>query len=111
MFYSLVLDEDKCGYVAIKENKVIGLIAGFITTNWFSDDMILRELGIYVDEEYRNKSIAHKLFKKWFEFGAKYKVKEIVYGATADQKYFKPLYDLFTKKLNFSPMGIILRRR
>ena len=110
MFYSLVLDSNKCGYIALDNKKIVGLIAGIVTSNWWSDDLILKELGIYIDEEYREKNIANKLFKKWFEFGKVHKVSEIAYGASADKKYFKPLYELFTKKYKFKPAGISLRR-
>tara|TARA_R100000808_G_scaffold12515_2_gene31149 strand:- start:15619 stop:16083 length:465 start_codon:yes stop_codon:yes gene_type:complete len=107
----ILFDDSKCGYVALKDGKIIGMVGGYLSTMWFSDTLVLNDFGIFVDEKYRNTGVSYKLLYEFFNFGKESKANEIHFSVTAEPKYFSQLYNAFTKKFEFELMGIVLRRK
>ena len=106
-----IMGDYNCIFGAFKENRIVGMLGGVLDVSWFSDTITLSDMGVYVDEEYRNTGVSYKLFYKWFEFGKNNGAKEVVFSLTAEKKYFKKMHDSFKKKFNFELMGILLRRK
>ena len=108
---SCIYDSNKCCFLMLDKKKIVGMLGGYISTSWFSDDKMPYDLGIYIDKEYRGAGVSKPLFMKWFEFADKMKVDEIVFSCTADARYYKKMFEFFTKNLEFNLMGILLKKR
>ena len=106
-----VYDPNKCCFLMFHKNKIVGMLGGYISSSWFSTDKLLNDMGIFIDEKYRGGGKSKPLLMKWFEYADKMKVDEIVFSCTADPKYYKQLFEYFTKKLEFSLMGVYLKKR
>ena len=63
--------------VAEVKDKIVGSIAGIISSDWWSDQEFLKDLWFYVFPENRKSSIAIKLVKCFIKIGnsAKLKIK------------------------------------
>jgi len=63
--------------VAEIQNKIIGSIAGVVSSDWWSEQECLRDLWFYVSPESRKSKVAIKLVKNFIKIGnsAKLKIK------------------------------------
>ena len=63
--------------VAEVKNKIVGSIAGVISSDWWSEQECLRDLWFYVSPENRKSRVAIKLVKSFIKIGnsAKLKIK------------------------------------
>ena len=62
-------------YVATEKNKILGLIGGMSTSDWWSTDEYLGDLWFYVFPEHRKSNIAIKLVKTFINYGKEVKLK------------------------------------
>tara|TARA_Y100000593_G_scaffold56610_1_gene105605 strand:- start:1106 stop:1573 length:468 start_codon:yes stop_codon:yes gene_type:complete len=106
-----VYDPNKCCYLMLDNNKIVGMLGGYISSTWFSSDRILYDMGIFIDKEYRGGGKSKPLLMKWFKYADDMAVDEIIFSCTADPAYYKQLYEYFTKKLEFTLMGVYLKKR
>lgn len=51
------------------EGKIVGAILGWISYHWFGDDMMLTDLGFFIEENERGGIAAMRLLKKFIEHG------------------------------------------
>jgi len=63
--------------VAEVKNRIVGSIAGMVSSEWWSDQEFLKDIWFYVSPENRKSSIAIKLAKCFIKIGnsAKLKIK------------------------------------
>ena len=60
--------EEGIVFVAEKGNRIVGSIAGLISSDWWSEKEFLKDLWFYVFPENRKSSIAIKLVKSFIKF-------------------------------------------
>jgi GNAT superfamily N-acetyltransferase len=72
-----VLMDTNCCFVAKEGDKIIGLISGYVASNFYSEDLYLREFGVWVLPEYRNKKLSMILISRWLEWGKDKNISEI----------------------------------
>jgi GNAT superfamily N-acetyltransferase len=61
--------------IAIKDNKIIGSIAGMPVSDWWSDEEYLADAWFYVYPEHRKSDVAKKLSISFINIAKKAKIK------------------------------------
>ena len=72
-----VLEDNNCCFVAKDNNKIIGLVAGYIGSAFYTDDRYLREYGVWVNPEYRERHLGLLLVQHWLNWGKDKNIDEI----------------------------------
>jgi len=67
--------EEGIVFVAEKGNRIVGSIAGLISSDWWSEKEFLKDLWFYVFPENRKSNIAIKLVKSFIKFAKSVKLK------------------------------------
>jgi len=92
-FFLLVIDEDK----------VVGLLWGFVKCNFYSKDYLGCIEIFYIEEKYRSLKLSNKLMKIFFKFCERLDCKNIEFAVTSGLKHEK--FDKYLKKLGFNDIG------
>lgn len=58
-----ITSEEGMVYLAIEDNKIVGMIIGELITNWFNYDKYTTDYALYVHSDYRHKNYGWKLLK------------------------------------------------
>lgn len=74
------------GVVLVAENdgQIVGMIVGFASQHFFSEDWTAGELVVYVTPEYRGGSCAVKLIRQYEEWAMSLGVKDISLGISTE---------------------------
>ena len=95
--YNVLNDPNWFGAVAVKEDQVIGMMIGFISEYWFSNEKFASDLCVYIVPEYRGSSAALRLMNLYTKWAVSKPIREIRIGETtrvnpeATAKFYKKL--------------------
>lgn len=107
---TLVADAPGGAVVAIKDGIVVGMIGGFVTSPFFSDDKIASDYTFYVKPEHRGTGrVALRLIQAFEQWAITQGVRDIVPGTSTmiDADGTAALY----RHLGYEKHGFIFRKR
>ena len=90
-------------FVAVKENKIIGFIAGVIGPYFFSTKMRVSDIGFYVAPEYRGSRAAIKLLVQLENWAKENNIADICIGQTTAVNMEKT--QQFYNRLGYKTVG------
>lgn len=80
--YLMTLLPNAVVFLAQKDNKLIGFLAGMTQNYFFSDRLKAMDMGFYVLPEYRGTSAAIRLIERFEEWSVERGAKDICLGQT-----------------------------
>ena len=98
-----------CGFVAEKDNKIIGIFVGAINEHWFGHDKVSCDLALYVTPEERGGSAAMRLVKAYERWAKEQGAREIHIG-TATNVNPDRIRKLFSR-LGYGDEAFFFRKR
>jgi len=106
--FCLVSDRFLC-LVAEDNEEIIGLYIAVLTQDWFSEDLVAKDMALYITPSYRTKGLAQLLVKEYLTWAEENKAISIGAGTNSgvNSEGVKRLYEGF----GFNTVGYIFRKR
>lgn len=77
-----LLSEDACIFVSEISGEVVGMMVGFISTRFFSDEQFVTDLTLYVKPEHRGGTSFARLVKAVENWAASHGIYDLVFGVS-----------------------------
>lgn len=104
-FLLALANSSMVGFVDMKDNCIVGAVAGVLDSYIFSDKMKLTGIGLFVTKRYRKSKIGVQLLKAYINAGKKLGIEQISIDSSGNADWQS--FDLLCKNVGLDKIGSV----